>query len=68
MVWTCYEERPREYRKKGDGNGITAKEENREAEKKISECSEGGYEKVSATEKEIVNRRLWRNIVRCGYP
>ena len=32
-------------RKKGDGNGVTRKEKKREAEKKISGCSEGGYGK-----------------------
>ena len=36
-------ERPRLYRKKGDGNGVTGKEEKREAEEKISRCSEGRH-------------------------
>ena len=43
MVWTCHEKRLGVCRKKGDGNGVTGKEENREAEEKISGCSEGGY-------------------------
>ena len=43
VVWTCHEERPGVCRKKGDGNGITRKEEKKEAEEKISGCSEGGY-------------------------
>ena len=43
-VWTRYEERPGVCRKKGDGNGVTGKEKKREAEEKISGCSEGGYE------------------------
>ena len=43
MVWTCCEERPGVCRKKGDGNGVTGKEEKREAEKKIYGCSKGGY-------------------------
>ena len=43
MVWTCHEERPGICRKKSDGNGVTWKEQKREAEKKISGCSEKGY-------------------------
>ena len=42
--WTCHVKRPRLCRKKGEGNGITGKEEKSEAEKKISGCSKGGYE------------------------
>ena len=40
VVWTCHEERPGVCTKKGDGNGVTGKEEKREAKKKISRCSE----------------------------
>ena len=43
VIWTCHEERPRIRRKKGDGNGVTRKEEKREAEEKIFRCSEGRY-------------------------
>ena len=42
-VWTCHEERPGVCRKKGDGNGVTAKEKKRKAEEKISRCTEGRY-------------------------
>ena len=34
-----------------DGNGVTGKEEKREAEEKISGCSEGGYEGTWCEEK-----------------
>ena len=34
---------PRVCRKKNDENGVTGKEETREAKEKISGCSEGGY-------------------------
>ena len=44
MVWTCHEERSRVCRKKGDGNGVTGKEEKRQAEEKIIGCGEGRYE------------------------
>ena len=43
VVWTCHEERPKVCRKKGDGNGVTGKEEKRETEEKISRCNEEGY-------------------------
>ena len=32
--------------KKGDGNGVTGKEEKRVIKEKISGCSEGGYERT----------------------
>ena len=44
MVWTDHEERPGVCRKKSDVNGVTGNEEKREAEKKISGCSEEKYE------------------------
>ena len=34
VVWICHEQRPEVSRKKSDGNGVTGKEENREAEEK----------------------------------
>ena len=43
VVWTCHEGRPSVRRKKGDGNGVTRKEEKGEAEEKISGFNEGGY-------------------------
>ena len=55
VVWTCYEERPGVCRKKGDENKVTGKEEKREEEEKISECSKGGYGEVGARE-DIGNR------------
>ena len=42
VIWTCHEERPGVHRK-GDKNGVTGKEENREAQKKIFRCSKGRY-------------------------
>ena len=42
MVWTCHEERPGICRKKSDENGVTGKEEKREAEENIFICSEEG--------------------------
>ena len=58
MVWTCHEERIRVRKKKGDRNEVTGKEEKREAEEKISGCSEGRYGEVGAREKDIENRTL----------
>ena len=52
VVWTCHEERPRVRKKKGDGNGVTGKEEKREAEEKIFRCSEGRYGKSWCEGKE----------------
>ena len=46
----------------------TEKEEKREAEENISGCSEGGYGGSGAREKDIENRTMWRNIIRCGKP
>ena len=43
VVWTCHEERPEVCKKKGDGNGVTRKEEKREAKEKIFICSERRY-------------------------
>ena len=43
VVLTFHEKRLRVCRKKDDGNGVTGKEEMKEAEEKISGCSEGGY-------------------------
>ena len=39
---TCHKERPGVHRKNGDENGVTGKEEKREAEE-IFRCSEGRY-------------------------
>ena len=44
VVWTCYEETPGVCRKKGDENGVTGKEEKKEAEDKISICIKGRCE------------------------
>ena len=66
MVWTCHEEKPGVCRKKGNGNGVTGKEEKRKALEKISRCSEEGYGEACAREKEIENKKLWRNIIRYG--
>ena len=68
VVWTYHKEGPGVCRKKGDGNVVTRKEEKREAKEKISGCSEGGYGEVSAREKDIENRMLWRNIICCDNP
>ena len=68
VAWTCHEERPRVRRKKGDGNGVTRKEEKREAEEKIFRCSERRYGKVSASEKDIENRTLWRKMIAYAVP
>ena len=46
----------------------TGKEEKREAEENIYGCSEGGYGGSGAREKNIKNRTMWRNIIRCGNP
>ena len=46
----------------------TGKEEKREAEENISGFSEGGYGGGGAREKDIENRTMWRNIIRCGNP
>ena len=50
--------RPRGCRKKDDGNGVTGKEEKREAEEKISGCSVEDIEEVDAREKDIENKTL----------
>ena len=43
VVWTCHEERPKVYRKKDDGNGVTGKEEKRETKEKIFRCGKRRY-------------------------
>ena len=53
---------------KGDENGVTEKEEKREAKENISRCSEAGYGEIGVREKDIKNRTLWRNIIRFGNP
>ena len=68
VMRTCHEERPGVRRKKGDRNGVTGKEEKREAEEKISRCSKRRYGGSCAREKDIKNRTLWRNMIRCGNP
>ena len=45
VVSTCHEETPGVCRKKSSGNGVTKKEEKRQAEEKISECGKRGYGK-----------------------
>ena len=62
MVWTCHEERLGVCRKKGDGNGVIRKEENREAKEKISRCNEEEHEEFGANEKDI------KNSIRFGTP
>ena len=56
-VWTCHEKRPEVCRKKGDGNGVTGKEKNREAKEKISRCTvvKENVGEVGAREKDIEN-------------
>ena len=63
-----HEQRPGVCKKESDENGVTAKEEKREAKEKIFRCSEGGYGKVGAREKDIEYRTLWRNIIHCATP
>ena len=53
---------------KGDGNGVTGKEEKREAKENISRCNKAGYGETGAREKDIKNRTQWRNIIRFGNP
>ena len=65
MIWICHEERPRVCRKKDDRNGVTGKEEKREAKEKIFRCSEGKYGEVGAKETDVENRAVWRMIIRC---
>ena len=43
VVLTCHEERPRIYRKKDDGNGVTGKEEKRKTKEKILRYSKKRY-------------------------
>ena len=43
VVWTCHKERPGVCRKKDERNEVTGKGEKREAEEKISGCSNRGY-------------------------
>ena len=68
MVWRCHEERPRVRRKKGDGNRVTGKEKKREAKEKILDIVKEDMGEIGAREKDIENRTLWRNIIRCGNP
>ena len=67
MIWTCHEERPGVCRKNGDRNGVTGKEEKREAEEKISDVVKKDMGEVGVRETNIENRKVWRNIIRCGY-
>ena len=45
LRWYEYVMRPRNCRKKDDGNGVAGKEEKRETKEKIFGCGEGGYGK-----------------------
>ena len=56
---------------KGDGNRVTGKEEKREAEEKISGCSEGGYgrswcEGEGHWEQDAVEKHhaLWKPLIK----
>ena len=64
MVWTCHKEIPEVHKKKDDGNGVTGKEEKREAKENIFRC----YGEVGVKETEVENRTAWRKMIRCGYP
>ena len=67
----CHEEGPGVYKKEGDGNGVTRKEEKRKAEKKIFRCSEErygrswcdreGYRRQNAVEK---HHTLWLFLIK----
>ena len=52
----------------GSGNGVTKKEEKRTPKRRFADIVKENMEKVDAREKDIENRTLWRNIIRCGYP
>ena len=68
VVWTCHEERPRVYRKKGDGNGVTGKDERGRMKRRFPDVVKGDMGKVNAAEKNIENRTPWRNMTHRGYP
>ena len=68
VLWRPHEERPGVRWKKSNKNGVTRKEEKREAKEKIYRCSEGRYGKVGERETDIEKRTLWRNNIHCGYP
>ena len=69
VVWTCHEEKPGVCRKKDDGNGVTRKEKKRRRPKRrLLDVVKEDMGKIGATEKDIKNRTLWINIIRCGYP
>ena len=61
MVWTYHEERLGICRRRVVEMKLPRKEEKREAKEKISRCSEGGYGKVGAREKDIKNKTLWKH-------
>ena len=65
MVWTCHEERPGICRKNSDGNGVTAKEESGKSKRKFLDVVKEDMRELSARKKEIENKRLWRNMIRC---
>ena len=66
MVWTYHEERPGVRRKKGDRNGVAGKRKRERPKRRSLDVVKEDMGKVDAREKDIVNRTLWRSIIRCG--
>ena len=68
VIWTCYEEKSRICRKKGDGNGVIGKQEKRETKKRFLDVVKEDMGKVGAKETDVEDRMVWRLMIRCGYP
>ena len=70
VVWTCHKERPGVCRNKGNGNGVTRKEEKRKAEEKIFRCSQGRYVKSWCEEGHLKqdalekHHTLWQPLIK----
>ena len=68
MVRTCHEERPAVCRKKDDGNGVrdrNGKRKRGRPKKIFLDVVKKDMRELGARKKNIRNRRLWRNMIRC---
>ena len=58
MLLACHEKKPGECKKKGNGNGVTGKEEKKEIKRRFLDVVKEDMGEVGARKKDIENRTL----------
>ena len=68
VIWTCHEDRPEVCRKKVMEMELPEKRKRGRSKRRFLDIVRKNMWEVGAREKDIKNRTLWRNTLRCGNP